>query len=1416
MISAYSFRILRTGFTVLLVFIFAELHSQTTVITDSIINDYRSVVSIVAKVNTNPDSVYVTDASVFNKNEIVLFIVSKGATVYTSGGNKGVINSLNNTGKYALIYIDTVDYLNNLVIFNSTLPGVTDISSIERAQLVTVPKYKNVVFSDTLTCKAWDSVTGTGGVLAFIVKNTLELQADIDVSGKGFKGSDPGSEKYQGTCSSVDIGYQEDYFTLAAKDSGAVRGEGISFEAFPYPRGRLRAGNSGSGGNAKYSGGGGGANFGNGGKGGKEHFVCSSAGDLGGIGGQSLNTFYTNSGTYENRVFMGGGGGTGTQDPDQSHFATPGGNGGGIIIFTANKVKSNGFNIIANGESVTEIASAGAGGGGGGGSVIIDAVEFIDAAMVLVKGGNGGHVVVKSDTTGPGGGGGGGFFWFSQSNVLFTPENVSLEQNSGSAGWADNDGLHSYGALNGGLGNRLGNLIIPRRGFLENRLVDDQVICENNIPGILDPPPAKGGSGGPYTYKWLKSEISEEGPWLDASGINSQQTYAAPALTDTTYFSRIISDGQLVDTSFAMMVAVHPAILNNNILDNDTICSQLSAGQLTAPSPVEGALGTGTYTYVWQESSDDSNWQPATGINNVFSYDTPVLTTSTFYRRKVSSGACIDSSNSVKILVLPLLTNNNIFADQIICHEQQPAALTGSAPVGGLAGDRKYQWQSTVLPDSWSELVNTPGYAPGILTDTTYYRRIVFSGPDNTCVNISDTIKITVLPPVQNNVLSHGDTVLCGGLPTMSLKGDHPTGGDGTYKYVWEKKFHPSGSWVVGEEISVLQPFEPGSLSDSTWFRRIVKSGVSDVCVNVSDSFLVKVLPALSNNIISASQVICENTAPVQLGGTLPVGGTGSYIYEWQKSPDGSSSWGLTIPQGEMRNYSPPALSSTTFYRRAVFSGPNNTCESFSGNVEIEVQPSITGNTILTASPLYTCFNTPPSILDGSSNPEGGDGLGYLFKWEESTNNTLWEPGSQTSNQEDYQPQTLTDSLYFRRIVNSGSCKDTTSALLIRINSLPVLNSLTGSDPDMILCDDEELFIKVDIEKGTAPYALKYTDGIAPGDISQDIPSDTSSFKVSVYGAEPNAFSFKLTSLTDNNGCNATASNLDLHQINLDVYRAARPVINMNDVEEICASSITLNALPDIGNGEWRNLNPLVVIDNPVNPVTPAGFTATNFNSLSEKFYYVESTPGCGEKKDSVTVIFYEQPEDAVILTDSTGSSPYILFMFDNILLTASAPSAGTGSWNIESGPGDISAQNDISAQLSELIINDPTKVVYTIANGVCDIKTDFIVIERKNIKIYEGISPNGDPLNEFLYAEGINRSDSEMNYVFTIFNSSGAFVRELTNETQLEAADNAVIWDGKTIFGNLAGDGTYYYVMKINYKGSQFVYKGFFVLKTE
>ena len=133
------------------------------------------------------------------------------------------------------------------------------------------------------------------------VTTTLTLNADINVTGRGFRGAnwDVLDALYQGACSSTNPSlYDSLYYQMNPVYAGR-KGEGITTTLFETMRGKGRNINGGGGGNGKLSGGGGGANYAAGGQGGEESEECSPAvPDQGGIGGYPLHkaggSYYVN------------------------------------------------------------------------------------------------------------------------------------------------------------------------------------------------------------------------------------------------------------------------------------------------------------------------------------------------------------------------------------------------------------------------------------------------------------------------------------------------------------------------------------------------------------------------------------------------------------------------------------------------------------------------------------------------------------------------------------------------------------------------------------------------------------------------------------------------------------------------------------------------------------------------------------------------------------------------------------------------------------------------------------------------------------------------------------------------------------------------------------------------------------------
>ncbi|GAB3203165.1 gliding motility-associated-like protein [Pontibacter aydingkolensis] len=569
-----------------------------------------------------------------------------------------------------------------------------------------------------------------------------------------------------------------------------------------------------------------------------------------------------------------------------------------------------------------------------------------------------------------------------------------------------------------------------------NSITAAQTICEGDVPAAFTGTAPAGGNN-TYTYLWQSS--TDGSIFTAAAGVNNAQNYINPAaLTQTTWYRRVVSSGPCQqDVSAAVKVTVQPAITGNTLTSGDqTIC----AGAI--PSSITGTVpkgGNNTYTYNWEVSSDGISFTDAPGTRTNAAYQPQALNQNTWFRRKVESGNCESYSDAIKITVNATIAANEISESQTICTDTAPQPLQGSQPTGG-TGSYTYRWEYSTTGANATDFkaVASNGtsinYAPAELSTTTWFRRAVTSGA---CSMVSNVVKVEVNPLISKNIVTLSQSIYSGQVPAP-LTGSAPAGGNSTYTYLWQYSengtdFMPAAAPNTGKN------YAPGALTKDTWYRRIVYSGG---CEHVSDPVKITVTPAVGNNNIQADQVICFGNKPATLTGTTPAGGEGDYTFIWQQSTTGpDAGWTTATGTSNTQNYNPPALSQHTWYRRVVISGPNT---STSAAVMVTVKPAMSNNKISTSQTI--CFNTAPSTITGTL-PTGGSGT-YTYLWEISTEGPdkgyTTAPGA--NNRQDYSSNSLTKTVWLRRVVTSESCDRLVSeAVKITVTPLPKAPTAKGT-----------------------------------------------------------------------------------------------------------------------------------------------------------------------------------------------------------------------------------------------------------------------------------------------------------------------------------------------------------------------------------
>ena len=182
---------------------------------------------------------------------------------------------------------------------------------------------------------------------------------------------------------------------------------------------------------------------------------------------------------------------------------------------------------------------------------------------------------------------------------------------------------------------------------------------------------------------------------------------------------------------------------------------------------------------------------------------------------------------------------------------------------------------------------------------------------------------------------------------------------------------------------------------------------------------------------VKSDQTICYGTpADIFLTNTYPIGGTGSYSYQWQKLV--ASSW-TDIPSANSETYTTGPLTSTTYFRRSETSGTCGTVTSNQITVTVRNQflPGVIG------SSQTVNYGAVPSELVSVQSATGGAGS-FTYQWQNSLDNSTWSNITGAVS-ESFQPPALTLKKYYKRLITDGSCGIIeTNVLTITVNSLLV------------------------------------------------------------------------------------------------------------------------------------------------------------------------------------------------------------------------------------------------------------------------------------------------------------------------------------------------------------------------------------------
>jgi gliding motility-associated-like protein len=734
-----------------------------------------------------------------------------------------------------------------------------------------------------------------------------------------------------------------------------------------------------------------------------------------------------------------------------------------------------------------------------------------------------------------------------------------------------------------------------------------------------------------------------------------------------------------------------------------------------------------------------------------------------------------------------------------------------------------------------------------------YFRRQVSSTAYCTATSASE--KITVLPSITGNRFASPDSVICRNLGPGMLNALSPSKGDGTYTYLWQSK-STTGNWTSLPSSNVLR-YNPGILTDTALYRRIVYSGNGQACKDTSTVKTIIVLPLISNNIPSTSDNRdCAGELPKPITGSQPAGGNLSYSYQWLIGT--SANWS-PVAGATLKDYTPDKpVNSTTRFSRIVLSGTYDACIDTSAALVIDVVPAIQNG--ITLADQTICENNTPLILNGT--PATGGLGGFTYLWLEKVNESSgWVPATGINDQVSFAPGPLTATTAFSRIATSDICPDTSALLTVTVYPSITNNSITGGAIQYTCFNSEKALNGSQPANGSGSYSYEWQQSINNTDWTQ---------------------------------ANGTANNFTTPALTSPLYY--RRVVFSSPVIRECADTsnsieIQINPLPTgdlIGSTDTLCAGEPVFVKfsiagiHPPYTVTVGGQNKNNITSSPDSMMFnpaftqtytmltIADDSGCVADNSLFTeqarVEVYEVPVANAGSDDEVCSNTYSLKAIRSISGSKGIWSASGATFTDPADPGtettvdqygtrqftwteynwhctdddqvsvifneqpaaadagpdqhlDFSyttrleattplvgsgkwtvvsgagnINNDTLPDAVIVELDNSTTLKWTVHNGNCPEVSDQVDILINPLVIPKGFSPNGDNKNDVFDPGAVNAERIRLK----VYNSAGVLVFESAD--YLEGSP----WDGKNTNGVELPEGTYFYVADIKVAGRE------------
>ncbi len=196
----------------------------------------------------------------------------------------------------------------------------------------------------------------------------------------------------------------------------------------------------------------------------------------------------------------------------------------------------------------------------------------------------------------------------------------------------------------------LGTAYGTRRSFtttfpaIENNVISsNQAFCLGETPQLLTGTEPTGGRGN-FTYQWQQK--GRTGDWVNATQESTNQNYQPEAITDSTYYRRVVtSNGVVEHISNTILLDVkisRGGVISENI-SNDTI----NLGEATGQLKLNNYRGT---IIDWERSIDNQAWESLGFNERNYPGETPTTEATYTYRVLVQIDQCPSEYSAEKAI----------------------------------------------------------------------------------------------------------------------------------------------------------------------------------------------------------------------------------------------------------------------------------------------------------------------------------------------------------------------------------------------------------------------------------------------------------------------------------------------------------------------------------------------------------------------------------------------------------------------------------------------------------------------------------------------------------------------------------------------------------------------------------------------